>query len=136
MDSGSDFVGRGIAFPMDVNANGAMAVAGGSRKLEQAMGLVLATYPGERPFRPYFGSKIRDFVFEGASIDVFAGIEREVRDSLAKWEPRVRVQNVTVYPDAGEQHRLNIEISYLVKGENDPRNLVFPFYTIPDEGDY
>ena len=136
MHTESDFIGRGVAFPMDVNANGAMAVATGARKLEQAMGLVLATYPGERPFRPYFGSKLRDFVFEGASIDVFAGIEREVRDSLARWEPRVRVQNVAVYPDESEQHRLNIEITYLVRDENDPRNLVFPFYTIPDEGEY
>jgi phage baseplate assembly protein W len=136
MQTKSDFIGRGVAFPMDVNANGVMAVAGGARKLEQAMGLVLATYPGERPFRPNFGSKLRDFVFEGASIDVFAAIEREVRDSLAKWEPRVRVQHVTVYPDASEEHRLNIEITYVVKDENDPRNLVFPFYTIPDDGEY
>jgi phage baseplate assembly protein W len=136
VDGQGDFVGRGVSFPMDVNANGAMAVAGGARKLEQAMGLVLATYPGERPFRPYFGSRLRDFVFEGASIDVFAGIEREVRDALAKWEPRVRVQNVVVYPDISEEHRLNIEITYVVKDENDPRNLVFPFYTIPDDGEY
>jgi uncharacterized protein len=130
----SDFIGRGFAFPMDVNANGAIAVAGGARKLEQAMSLVLATYPGERPFRPYFGSKLRDFVFEGASIDVLARIEREVRDSLARWEARVTVQDVLVLPDVDEQNRLNIEITYVVRDENDPRNLVFPFYTIPDEG--
>src|SRR3954454_12365226 len=122
MNTQIDFVGRGLSFPMDVNANGAIAVVGGARKLEQAISLVLATYPGERPFRPQFGSRLKDFVFEGASIDVLAGIEREVRDSLAKWEPRARVQDVVVYPDGDQEHRLNIEITYLVKDENDPRN--------------
>lgn len=134
MDDERDFIGRGLCFPMDINANGAIAVVGGARKLEQAMSLVLGTYPGERPFRPEFGARLRDYVFAGASIDVFAGIEREVRDSLARWEPRARVRDVVVYPDLSETNRLNIDITYVVKDENDPRNLVFPFYTIPDEG--
>jgi hypothetical protein len=27
---------------------------------------------------------------------------------------------------------LSIDIAYVIKGTNDPRNLVFPFYTIPE----
>ena len=131
-----EFIGRGWAFPFDVTSNGTIATIGGARKLEQAMTLVLSTYPGERPFRPAFGAKLRDFVFEGATPVVFAQIEREVRDSLAMWEPRVSVRDVFVHPDENQENLLTIEITYLVKGENDPRNLVHPFYTIPDEGDY
>jgi len=131
-----EFVGRGWSFPIDVTANGTIATMGGPSKLEQAMTLVLSTYPGERPFRPAFGARLRDFVFEGASIDVFARIEREVRDALDRWEPRVRVREVIVSADADQPNMLRIEIAYLIKGENDERNLVHPFYTIPDEGDY
>ncbi len=131
-----DFIGRGWSFPLDVTANGTIATMGGSRKLEQAMSIVLTTYPGERPFRPAFGSRLRDFAFEGASIDVFAAIEREVRDSLDMWEPRASVRDVTVTADPDRPNLLHIDITYVVKGENDERNLVHPFYTIPDEGDY
>lgn len=130
----NDFIGHGWSFPLDVTANGTIATVGGARKLEQAMSLVLSTYPGERPFRPAFGSRLRDFVFEGASTDVFARIEREVRDSLAMWEPRATVYDVLVYPDQDQENLLNIDITYTVKEENDRRNLVFPFYTIPDDG--
>jgi uncharacterized protein len=131
-----DFIGRGWSFPLDVTANGTIATMGGPRKLEQAMAIVLTTYPGERPFRPAFGSRLRDFAFEGASVDVFAAIEREVRDSLRRWEPRTDVRNVTVVADPDRPNLLHIDITYVVKGENDERNLVHPFYTIPDEGDY
>lgn len=131
-----DFIGRGWTFPLDVTANGTIATMGGARKLEQAMAIVLTTYPGERPFRPAFGSRLRDFAFEGASVDVFAAIEREVRDSLDIWEPRVTVRDVIVSADEDQPNLLHIDITYVVKGENDERNLVHPFYTIPDEGDY
>lgn len=130
----NDFIGQGWSFPLDVTANGTIATVGGARKLEQAMTLVLSTYPGERPFRPRFGSRLRDFVFEGATTDVFGRIEQEVRDSLAMWEPRASVKHVVVYPSAEQQNLLNIDITYVVKGENDRRNLVYPFYTIPDDG--
>jgi hypothetical protein len=40
--------------------------------------------------------------------------------------------NVTVDPD--DRSRLYIDLNYSVKGTNDRRNLVFPFYTIPDDG--
>lgn len=128
-----DFVGRGWSFPLDVTANGTIATVGGPRKLEQAMTLVLSTYPGERPFRPAFGSKLRDFSFESATPTVFGAIEAEVRKTLGMWEPRVDVEQVTVYPDEDHQNLLNIDITYVIKGENDRRNLVHPFYTIPDE---
>ena len=129
-----EFVGRGWSFPLDVTANGTIATIGGPRKLEQAMTLVLNTYPGERPFRPAFGARLRDFAFEGATMEVFAGIEREVRDSLRVWEPRVNVGEVFVTADPQQPNLLHIEITYVIKGENDERNLVHPFYTIPDEG--
>ena len=131
-----DFIGRGWSFPLDVTANGTIATLGGPRKLEQAMAIVLTTYPGERPFRPEFGSRLRDFAFEGATVNVFAAIEREVRDSLGQWEPRTDVRDVTVVADPDRPNLLHIDITYVVKGENDARNLVHPFYMIPDEGDY
>lgn len=128
----TDFIGRGWSYPMDVNATGGIAMAGGSRKLEQAMRLVLSTYPGERPYRPEFGCRLKDYVFDGMSVDVLARISEEVRASLLRWEPRATVSSVDAYPDPLNEALTYIDITYTPKGENDPRNLVYPFYSIPE----
>ncbi|SRR5216683_4779463 len=130
----SDFIGAGWAFPVGVDATGGIALATGSREIEQAMRLILTTYPGERPMRPGFGSRLRDFIFAGATWENAIAIADEVRASLRQWEPRTEIADVIVSPDPGELGTLYIDIQYTVKGTNDARNLVFPFYTIPENG--
>lgn len=128
----TDFVGSGWAFPLDISANGTFALAGGTHKLEQAMRLILSTYPGERPMRPEFGSRLRDFVFRPATIENNAELSGVVRAALLRWEPRVDIDEVIVYPSDDDRGLLYIDIQYTVKATNDRRNLVFPFYTIPE----
>jgi hypothetical protein len=41
---------------------------------------------------------------------------------------------VTTTPDPDSPSTMFIDIQYQIKGTNDRRNLVFPFYTIPDDG--
>jgi uncharacterized protein len=131
----TDFIGSGWAFPVGVDDTGQIALVGGSREIEQAMRLILSTYPGERPMRPRFGSRLRDFIFDGATWENAAAIAAEVRAALRQWEPRADVAAVVVTPDGAAL--LTIDIMYTIKGTNDPRNLVFPFYTIPahEEGE-
>jgi len=129
-----DFVGVGWAFPLGVSTQGGIAMVRREVELEQAMTLILSTYPGERPMRPEFGSRLRDFVFRPANAETAAELSQEVRNALLRWEPRVDIERVDVTPDASERGMLYIDIAYTAKGTNDRRNLVFPFYTIPDDG--
>ena len=131
----TDFIGSGWAFPVGVDATGQIALVRGSREIEQAMRLILSTYPGERPMRPRFGSRLRDFIFDGATWENAAAIAAEVRSSLLQWEPRATVADVLVTPEAADPGVLMIDILYTIKGTNDARNLVFPFYTIPANAD-
>jgi uncharacterized protein len=128
----ADFIGRGWAFPLGFEPSGSVAMARGEDKIEQAMRLILSTYPGERPMRPLWGSTLRDNVFGGTGPENTAAIAREVRRSLEYAEPRAAVSDVVVYPDGDSDGLLYIDITYLVRGTNSPRNLVFPFYTIPE----
>jgi phage baseplate assembly protein W len=130
----SDFIGAGWSFPLGVNANGGIALARGDTELVQAMQLILSTYPGERPMRPEFGCRLRDFVFRGGTDDTVAELAQEVRRSLLRWEPRVNIEAVDVIPDNDDRGMLYIDIRYTQKDTNDRRNLVFPFYTIPEDG--
>jgi uncharacterized protein len=130
----ADFIGAGWAFPIRLNANGGIALVRRERELEDAMRIVLSTYPGERPMRPEFGSKIRDYVFDAMSPSRMAQLELEVRSSLHRWEPRVDIVNVRIQRDQADFGLIYIDIDYQAKLSNDRRNLVFPFYTIPTDG--
>ena len=46
----------------------------------------------------------------------------------------IEVIDVLVHPAADVRNRLDIEVIYRIKDTNDRRNLVHPFYTIPDDG--
>ena len=131
----ADFIGTGWAFPLGFEPSGSVTMARGEEKIEQAMRLILSTYPGERPMRPQWGSTLRDNVFGGTNPENAAAIAHEVERSLEYWEPRATVSEVLVYPDAGRDGLLYIDIMYTVRGTNSPRNLVFPFYTIPDQAE-
>lgn len=129
----ADFIGTGWSFPLGVAGNGAVATSSGVARLEQAMRIVLLTYPGERPMRPRFGSRLRDFQFEPVTAANAAAIAAEVRDSLHRCEPRVEVIEVVVVPVIEAVGIFHLDIRYLVSDEAHERNLVVPFYAIPGE---
>lgn len=128
------FIGRGWAFPLGVGATGGIAMVSGQDELVQAITLILSTYPGERPMRPDFGCPLRDYVFQSVNVELAAGLVDVVRTALRRWEPRIDVENVVVRPDPDDQALVYIDIQYSPKDTNDQRNLVFPFYSIPDDG--
>jgi len=103
----------------------------GAREIEESIRLVLATAPGERPMRPEFGCAVHDYVFAPADASTAGDIAYAVRVALDRWEPRIELEAVDVRFDEVEQGTLYIDIQYAVRGTNDPRNLVFPFYVIP-----
>ncbi len=129
----NEFVGRGWAFPLRTESNGSMALVSDNREIEEAIRLVLATSPGERAMRPEFGCRIHDYVFAPVGASTAGALEYEVRDSLERWEPRISVEDVRILFDSDDQSTVYIDIDYVVGDINDPRNLVFPFYTIPAE---
>ncbi|WP_433262978.1 GPW/gp25 family protein [Actinosynnema sp. CS-041913] len=126
-----DFIGRGLAFPIHTDATGSVALVGGEREIVESIRLILATAPGERPMRPEFGCAIHDLVFAPADAATAGRIAYEVRLSLERWEPRITLADVSVGFDEVDQGTLLIDIRYALRGTNDPRNLVFPFYVIP-----
>jgi phage baseplate assembly protein W len=60
-------------------------------------------------------------------------VSAEVTASLTRWEPRIEVEAVVAAPDPTAPHVLRIAVSYRLRATNDRRNLVFPFYSIPEE---
>jgi uncharacterized protein len=125
------FIGAGWQFPLRTDRTGSIALVTREREIEESIRLILATAPGERPMRPEFGCAIHDFVFAPADAATAGQLAFEVRAALDSWEPRIDLIDVHVRFDAVEQGTLYIDVHYAIRGTNDPRNLVFPFYVIP-----
>jgi phage baseplate assembly protein W len=130
----ADIIGSGVAFPLRLDARGALALAHGDASIREAIAVILGTARGERPMRPEFGCGVHELVFETVDALTIGRIEREVRVALDRWEPRIQVTDVTVdAADGGAE--LRVEIGYVLRGTNDVRNLVHPFYLIPEDGE-
>jgi phage baseplate assembly protein W len=125
------FIGAGWAFPLRTDRTGSIALVTKEREIEESIRLILATAPGERPMRPDFGCAIHDFVFAPADAATAGQLAFEVRASLDRWEPRIDIVDIQVKFDAVDEGTLYIDVQYAIRGTNDPRNLVFPFYVIP-----
>lgn len=128
-----EFIGSGLAFPMGLDATGSLALVSHTRELEESIRLIVGTAPGERQMRPEYGCGIHNYVFASIDPDTAGRIASEVRSALVRWEPRIDVRGVDVTVDPKDRTRAYIEIRYSVGDTNDPRNLVFPFYTLPAE---
>jgi phage baseplate assembly protein W len=128
-----DFIGHGWRYPIGTDSSGSIALTSDDQDLEQAIRLILTTAPGERPMRPKFGCGIHNYIFAPADATTAGRLAVEVETALAFWEPRIEVKNVEVTVDTFARNTLYINVSFEKKGSYDPRNLVFPFYVIPEE---
>ena len=132
---GQEFIGAGWAFPLRTDRTGSIALVRDQREIEESIHLILATSPGERPMRPEFGCSVHDYVFAPADVATAGDIAYAVRVALDRWEPRITLENVIVNFDGADAGVLLIDVQYTIRGTNDPRNLVFPFYVIPRNGE-
>jgi uncharacterized protein len=123
-----NFLGRGWKFPIQLDAQGHIAVSTFEDNVAEAVRIVLLTFTGERVMRPDFGSDLHDYVFSQMSGNTLGLVQAAVRDALVRWEPRIQVLSVEVQPDESDISRLLVNLEYRVRATNTRFNKVFPFY--------
>jgi hypothetical protein len=131
----ADFIGSGWRFPLHVNSRGGIDLTNGDDEVRASIVMILSTPIGERRMRPRFGCGIHDLVFAANSPATHGLIAYHVSEALALWEPRIELRDdgVRVRVDPDNPGSVRIEINYLLRATNQPRNLVYPFYLIPSE---
>jgi Bacteriophage baseplate protein W len=129
----TNFIGRGISFPMRIDHTGGFAMSTGADDIDSSMRMVLCTAPGERLMRPEFGCRIWELLFEPINANTLGLMAEYVRLALAQWEPRATVDDVAVRPRESDEGAVDIAITYSIRSTNDQRNLVYPFYLIPGD---
>jgi phage baseplate assembly protein W len=110
-ESGS-VLGRGIAFPPRVGADGRMAWSEGEANIREAIQIILATDRGERVRRPDFGAGVGRYLFEPNTAATHSQLEQEITQALSAWEPRVAVETVDAHPDPDDLEAAIATITY------------------------
>lgn len=73
------------------------------------------TQPGEKFFNPNLGSRVSRQLFENMDAISASIIEDEIRDTINKYEPRVRLVSINVSPNYDE-NEFNVTIVYRIVG--------------------
>jgi phage baseplate assembly protein W len=133
MNRDKEFIGQGLAFPLQVNPRGEVALVTGATDIEQSIGIILGTIPGERVMRPNFGCRAWELIFSPNNAATQSLLITYVRQALEFWEPRIELIDVDVNEDENEPSALLVEIRYEIKTTHDQRSIVYPFYIMGEE---
>lgn len=125
-----DFLGKGFAFPLQVNPRGGVKRAREAEKVREAIFVLLGTQNGERLMRPTFGCNLKSLVFAPNNLATANLARHYVTEGLQNGEPRIILDDVAVQND-NTHARLVIQIRYRLRSTYDPQDLVYPFYLQP-----
>ena len=128
-----NFLGRGIAFPLRIDGGGGLSMSQYDENIEECVRIVLGTAVGERIYRPLFGCRVHDLLFEPNNPHTRTMAAHHVKEALDKWEPRIRDINIHSRQDPDDPNAILIDIKYSVRATNSVWNLVYPFYLRREE---
>ncbi|MBX3054075.1 MAG: GPW/gp25 family protein [Caldilineaceae bacterium] len=128
-----EFIGQGLNWPLQLNAQGSVAMTQGEAEIEQSIRIILETIPGERVMRPEFGCRVWELMFAPRDANTEAQLVEYVQQALRMWEPRIDVTAVEIVRNQGyDESVILADIHYRIKNTHDERSIVYPFY-IMDE---
>jgi hypothetical protein len=85
--------------------------------IKQSIRNLVSTGYTERPFQPKKGSRLREMLFEPFDVFVAEEIKEEIKNVVTRFEPRVGLNQVRLFPDKSDENTLHIEIDYTIIGE-------------------
>lgn len=132
MPLNDEFLGAGWSYPLAVDGRGGIRLAHGEHDVAEAIYIILSTAPGERRMRPEFGCRIHELVFAPVEAGTLSLMRHYTIEALRRWEPRIELREVRVYRHPQADGTVLIDVDYVLRATNDERNLVYPFYRIPE----
>ena len=120
-----EFLGVGLAFPVQVNAKGGVRLQRYEDDIKEACMIILGTALGERAMRPDFGCAVYDLLFDPADASLAGKIEFYVENALKRWEPRIEIKSVEARL---LREKVLVDVSYVIRRTNTEDNFVFPFF--------
>ena len=103
-----------LPFDLTLNEFGDVEVLEDSDSIKQSLQTIVLTKLGTktRYQNPIFGSQTADLLFEKLNPFTLSNLEEEVRFAISNWEPRVRIDGVTIETD--DQHSIKVSLIYSI----------------------
>jgi phage baseplate assembly protein W len=87
--------------------------------VKTALKHLIQTRNFERPFHPEIGTQIHSLMFENFSSAVKIAMERTLKETIEKFEPRVRLIDLSVQETA-DANDLKVSINFTLKNTDRP----------------
>ena len=91
-----------LTFARNVVTSDVVTVSGADA-VKRSIKLLLMSRAGETPFFPEFGSRIFTLLFEPIDTITSVLLQHEIQATIAAYEPRVNIRQLTVTPSSDEQ---------------------------------
>lgn len=105
------------------DSEGRMSFPSLEQSVKQNMQIILRTAPGQQLMRPNYGGGLENYLYQQNSLVTRRRIRDLISESLARWERRILVDRVEVWPDENSASTLKIEIAYHLKRTNLPQQM-------------
>ena len=112
MDDGKLFYGQSLSFPPRVGPDGRLVWSSGEENVRESICVILRTRPGERLQLPEFGCGLDRYLFEPNNVANLRQIQEEVKRSLTRWEPRIKLDDIRVALNPADPQMVDITILY------------------------
>ncbi|MCH2023707.1 MAG: GPW/gp25 family protein [Saprospiraceae bacterium] len=129
MAENKSFLGSGWSFPPRfMESTDGLEMSHDENDIAESIMVLLTTTPGERVMNPKYGCDLQSMVFSSMSATNKTRIQDMISTAILYFEPRVKIASIQIDSTDRLKGRLDISITYDIKGTNSRKNLVYPFY--------
>tara|TARA_R110002012_G_scaffold39490_2_gene109275 strand:- start:2356 stop:2757 length:402 start_codon:yes stop_codon:yes gene_type:complete len=117
---------KDISAVFEVNPlNDDLIVLKNTNAIARSIRNIIFTARGDKPFNPFFGSRVSELLFDPMDQITTLAIKTEIEETIKNFESRVDLKEVQVDPSY-DDNEYNIVINYEIIGiEADPQQLAF-----------
>jgi uncharacterized protein len=123
MNSDKYIYGQSLSFPPRVGPDGRLVWSSGEMNVRESVCIILRTRPGERVELPDFGCGLERFLFEPNNVANLRLIQEAVKQSLTRWEPRIKLDDVRVALNPADAQMVDITLLYTLIATQKPERL-------------
>ncbi|BDS13991.1 GPW/gp25 family protein [Aureispira anguillae] len=129
MAENKSFLGSGWSFPPRfLESTEGLELSHDDRDIAESIFILLSTTPGERVMNPSYGCDLHSMVFSSISTSTKTRIEDLIATAILYYEPRINLVSIVIDDKDQLEGKLDINITYDIKGTNSRKNMVYPFY--------
>ncbi len=105
-----------IGWPLlPVPREGALNYPGLEESVRHNIRVILLTRPGEQLMRPHYGAGLDQYLHDPNTLTTRRRIRDCVVQAITRWEPRLQLERVDVWPSEERSDAVRVEIGYRLK---------------------